>query len=292
MIRDDIVYMDHCAWQELSKRKYDKERKHLAALVEDSYISFALSVVNLEELVFGLNYHKPDSKRVRTARAMLKLGSIHHLLKPKEWLEEDETKAALTGRHPTRRFIPYRHSLCGDLWKVLEDLANASPTRLQFLEDVRQDRRKIRREFRRRAQAAIDDAVQKHGSIKGRADEEVLYIVGSRYEETSAGAIASSEKGKALLRRIGVAQAVRKLPTVRVFHRAGLLLTIQCAQKGENVTESDLDDLWHLVFGAHADVFVTRDETLNDVACRLGEARIRCIGLSEFLLEAEMVKNV
>jgi hypothetical protein len=218
---------------------------------------------------------------------MLRLASERHFFGTRALIAETEIADALKGRESTRPFFVPSHLLFKRFWKFLTDAAKPIPHDPQLLEDIRKDRAAQKEKLQTEGQTVIGGAASKDTSIRKRSNAELLQMVRSRYEETCRRFIARSEEGAMLLRRMGTPRAVRRLRATRVFHEAGLLFVVHRARSGKRIAGSDIYDLWHLVFGSYADIFVTGDEKLRELALGIQEPRSRCLRPDEFLQEAK-----
>ena len=288
MKRPQMVYMDHCAWQELSRQP--RRVNALRSSASAGSICFALSVPNLEELVFGLTRARSDSKRVRIAKAMQTLGSKHHLFRVRHWIHRAELVAALEGIDTIGPFLPCENELFCELWDILRDLARNIPVRMQLLKDVQAQRNATKEELRGGWQEAVDrtseEAATKGVSMRELSDEVIFHVVMSRYEEMCEGIVLEDKLGRALMERDGRTEAIKRLHSTRRFVKAGLLLALRRGQSGAKMEPGDWYDVDHLVFGSYADVFVTNDGGLRnrclDMHDHLDEPCVNCRSVAEF----------
>jgi hypothetical protein len=257
MTEPKVVYLDSCAWQTLSDCAHKDERKRLLELCQVGHLRFACSMVNIEERVHGIDYSKSDSKRVRAAAAMLRFVSSHHFFRDRaELIESGEIEGA---------YYLSRDMVVRDTLGLLKDLARRIPRHQRFLRCFQALRNCERDRDAAYLQSGLAEIKQKRQD-DGQTVQEVL---------------PSLSDGQVLKMVAQLCEGYQGVSAV--FYKAHTLLSFRKAREGKSLDRGDMYDMDHVVFGHLADVFVTEDIVLSQLAGTLrddlGETKLVPVAL-------------
>lgn len=288
-----MVYMDNCAWQNLSHRP--EAVKGLRALVDGGNLSFAVSPANRLELPLHGDASQ-TRKRVHTAQTMLDVVSREHLFRHRLEIERDEIQVASGKLERAAIFAPVGSREQAQSWDELEDLARVVPHDPALLRTMQTHKDKTRAETQAAEQAVISVIVQRKAAQNVSVSEDEIAKLVRQHHTTVCRMTILDERavgGRELVEKMGIDAAVARVQSLRVYGKTWFF-RIHCRaqwRRKNDIDPGDLYDTDHVVYGSYCDVFVSEERELRRFCRAIDEPTLKCINLRELLEEAEKLRR-